>query len=277
MDNQLWMTTSHSFISGYKAHLALLEREKPHAPPTNGKGKPTKNIVEKRKALQRFKRFLNGEERFWKAFVLRYTDYFGMEQPKQLSSLTTLPEGEPDDGPGEHNLFPEGKAAITSERKHDREHRLAVVSKALICLGDLARYREQQKEQYVSDFPSRGRGGRPVHNLSRPNSYSKSQEFYEMARLLVPDSGNSSHQLAILANSQKDTFTAVYHYYRSLCVRSPFETAAENLQTTLNKALENYIKSLDTAEEGLAPRALAEKLKEKVVILHSTWRMSSDE
>ncbi len=277
MDNQLWMTTSHSFISTYKSQLAALDREKHHTASPNGKGKPARNIVEKRKLLQRFKRFLNGEERFWRAFVLRYTNYFDLQQPKLLSVLNGPSDGETEDGPGEHNLFPEGHANLALDKKGDREHRLAVVSKALICLGDLSRYREQHNEQTRTDHPVRGRGGRPSPSVSRPSNYNKSQDFYEMARLLVPDMGNSSHQLAILANSQKDTFTAVYHYYRSLCVRTPYETAAENLQTTLNKALDNYVKSSEDAEASAGSRALVEKLKEKVVVLHATWRMPAEE
>jgi hypothetical protein len=105
--------------------------------------------------------------------------------------------------------------------------------------------------------------------------------LYECARSLNPDTGNASHQLAIISNYQKDTFSAVYHYYRALCVRHPFETASENMQTVLNKALEVYLSKGEASDEqlntSLTPKAQVEHLKEKVVLLHASYRLSPEE
>src|SRR6202034_4153442 len=127
---------------------------------------------------------------------------------------------------------------------------LAILSKALVCLGDIARYRELyhegggrpkagQEESVPPKKMSRTkRGGGVVEVMPRARNYDKAQQSYEQARLLLPYEGNPSHQLAILASYKKDIFGSLVHYYRALCVRQPYDTAAENLGIVLSKALD---------------------------------------
>jgi hypothetical protein len=285
VDNQLWMTTSHSFISTYKGLLANLDRERENGQ-HNGhpKGKPPRNVVEKRRLTQRFRQFLTAEDKFWRNFIVRYTTYFGLSDTKSMLLPVVGGEFDVTDDAMERSIFPDGRTENSSLKQSDRDQRIAILSKALVCLGDLSRYREQQGDT-PKDAPNTskgGRGGRHQSNGSaRPPTYSKSQELYECARSLNPDIGNASHQLAIISNYQKDTFSAVYHYYRALCVRHPFETASENLQTVLSKALDAYLSKGDKSEEqvnaSLTPKAQVESLKEKVVLLHASFRLNPEE
>jgi protein SMG7 len=123
-----------------------------------------------------------------------------------------------------------------------------------VCLGDIARYRELYNESggrlragceeklYAGRKNARNKRANPLAlpAIPRARNYDMAQQCYEQARLLVPYEGNSSHQLAILASYQKDTFGSLYHYYRALCVRQPYDTASENLGTVLSKALEQW-------------------------------------
>lgn len=123
--------------------------------------------------------------------------------------------------------------------------------------------------------------------LPRLRNYDRAQSCYEQARLMLPHDGNPSHQLAILSSYQKDTLSSIMHYYRALCVRSPYETASENLGTVLHKALEQFktkglLREAEVQEElttgtTIPPRLRVESFKEKVVVLHAQWCMNVDE
>lgn len=289
VDNQLWMSTSHSFISTYKSLLTSMDRERESGQQAgNPRGRPPRNVVEKRRLIQRFRQFLSAEDKFWRTFLIRYTVSFNLDDIKQNLLPIVGTEYDVSDDSSDRSIFPfiakeeEGQG---SPKKGDREQRLAIVSKALVCLGDLTRYREQQGEIARSEQSNGSRGGRGgrhwANGTTHVPNYSRSQALYEYARSLNPDIGNASHQLAIISNYQKDTFSAVYHYYRALCVRHPFETASENLQTVLNKALDIFVFKGDVPDDqiktSLTPKAQVESLKEKVVLLHASFRLSPEE
>lgn len=95
---------------------------------------------------------------------------------------------------------------------------------------------------------------------------------------MFPESGNSSHQLAILASYESDTFSSLYHYYRSLCVRNPYTSALENMEKQMHRYLELHLpayKLTRSDSEELMPRVQVDNFKESLIILHSLWR--SDE
>ncbi|CAI0468722.1 unnamed protein product [Linum tenue] len=81
----------------------------------------------------------------------------------------------------------------------------------LVCLGDLARYKEQQCKK----------SGQP--NWSVPASQ------YLQATMVWPFNGNPHNQLAVLATYVGDEFLALYHCIRSLAVKEPFPDAWNNL------------------------------------------------
>ena len=86
-------------------------------------------------------------------------------------------------------------------------------------------------------------------NPPRPEYYTKAQQCYERARLLVP-SGNPSRQLAILASYK--TRSRLIHYYRALCVSQPYDTAAKNLGTVLSNALEVWRRRMKSERDHSA-------------------------
>lgn len=314
------MQTSYALISIYKQRIAALDRTI-HNPPRQGaqqQSSHSSRTVEYRKLLQRFRQFLAEEEKFWMQLVLRLRRYFELDEAQAaLNVLGIVPED--DQAPAadsasyprrnQHQFPPEsdvgGVYTPAPTSSSQRESRMAILSKALVCLGDIARYKEQYNEAGGrpraghEDGPpaaSTGRGGRgrrgaaPGHTpLPRLRNYDRAQSCYEQARLLLPYDGNPSHQLAILSSYQKDTLNSILHYYRALCVRSPYETASENLGTVLHKALEQYkskglLREIEVQEElsangngPIPPRLRVESFKEKVVVLHAQWCMNVDE
>ncbi|XP_033509310.1 nonsense-mediated mRNA decay factor SMG7-like isoform X1 [Nicotiana tomentosiformis] len=93
----------------------------------------------------------------------------------------------------------------------------------LIYLGDLARY----KGLYgVGD--------------SKACDFAAASCYYLQASSLWPSSGNPHHQLAILASYSNDELVAIYRYFRSLAVESPFATARDNLIIAFEKNRQCY-------------------------------------
>ncbi|KAK0451838.1 hypothetical protein EV421DRAFT_2031552 [Armillaria borealis] len=298
VENHLWMQTSYAIISVYKQRIAALDRilqTQPQQHHQHGHGP-----VEYRKLVQRFRQFLAEEEKFWAQVVTRYQRSFALDEARPaLLALEIIPatgsvdnDAIPPNGRN-HFQFPRGDSieSVAPTTPEQRESRLSILSKALVCLGDIARYREQYNEGGGrgkighDEFPRRGRnrrgGASGGESLPRPRNYAKARHCYEQARLLVPHDGNPSHQLAILASYQKDSFESLAHYYRALCVRQPYDTAAENMGTVLTKALEQWKvrskKEKDTGppvDPSQVPKiVVVTALKEKVVILHALWRL----
>lgn len=318
------MQTSYAFISAYKQRIGALDRAITRPPPPQQQRHSPHGPVEHRKFIQRFRQFLADEEKFWTQLIVRLRRSFALyEAHPTLVALGIL--SATDDSanpisniantanPADGSETREG-AVSTHGRNHfqfppedttvdvapstpvERETRLAILSKALICLGDIARYRELYNEAggrpragHEDSGPAkRGRNRRggpvPLDAVPRPRNYDKAQQCYEQARLLVPYEGNPSHQLAILASYQKDSFASLVHYYRALCVRQPYDTAAENLGTVLSKALEQWRARsrrerdnvTNIKDSSLPPRVKVDTFKENVVVLHALWRLGMD-
>lgn len=300
VENHLWMQTSYAFISSYKQRIAALDRamqnqqrqqQQAPAPGQQPRTNSHHGVVEHRKLVQRFRQFLADEEKFWTQLVLRLRRMFDLTEAQP--SLVAL--GLMDDTPAiaeadgrNHFQFPPEDPAVSflPATPEERQSRLAILSKALICLGDIARYRELYNEsggKREDGRRGRNRRGGAVDNPPRPKNYTKAQQCYEQARLLVPSEGNPSHQLAILASYKKDSFASLIHYYRALCVSQPYDTAAENLGTVLSKALEVWRQRMkrerDRSAHGDAQpsiRVRTENLQENIVVLHALWRLGMD-
>lgn len=290
------MQTSYAFIASYKERLAVIDRgiqannRQPQAEQQQqARPRPTHGPVEHRKLLARFRQFLAEEEKFWVQVLLRMYRAFGLEEAEPALAALGLVQDE-DTG---HFAFPDESAqSLLPTTPAARESRLAILSKALICLGDIARYRELYNEAggraragQESGRPARRgrnrRGGAPVDTPLHPRLYDNAQQRYDQARWLVPQEGNPFHQLAILATYRKDSFASVYCYYRALCVRQPYETAAENLATVLQKVLDQWKRSRKDRDRMLATGAFDIKdrvqlFKERVIVLHAIWRKGID-
>jgi protein SMG7 len=288
------MQTSYAFISLFKKRVSDLDRVihpsgDNSPPPSDKKHGP----VEYRKLLQRFRQFLAEEDKFWSQLIVRLSQIYSLsEVHPTLSALNLIAaEGLPVDA---GSALSENSPALFPPRSpEERSSGLAVIAKAVVCLGDIARYKEQYNESGgrpragkedgpPATVPRRGgknkRGGGPRQTevTTRERNYERAQRCYEQGRLLLPTEGNASHQLAILATYKRDGFTALLHYYRSLCVRTPYDTAEQNMSTLLRKNLEAWKAKKKDRRKGnatsSAPEARINALKEDVVVLHALWQ-----
>ncbi|CAC5371864.1 SMG6 [Mytilus coruscus] len=133
------------------------------------------------------------------------TFYEGLIQKLQQNYRFKL-----DDFLDPHNLPPENihrfvKLALLSSQRN------------MICLGDIARYREQM-------------------NDSGKVNYGRARNWYTKAQLLAPKNGRPYNQLAILALYTRRKLDAVYYYMRSLAASNPFLTARESLMSLFDEA-----------------------------------------
>lgn len=305
------MQTSYAFIASYKQHILNLDRiiqnkvkQPPPQQPLREQNRNNTHIVEHRKLVQRFRQFLAEEEKFWNQLVVRLRRSFGLDEA--MPALVALgivnepeePHGAEASGASTHHgrnnfQFPSEDTSTTfvASSSQEREAWLAMVAKALISLGDINRYRELYNEgggrpkaghEEGPGRRGRNRRGGAVDAMPRPRNYDKAQHCYEHARLLVPSDGNPSHQLAILATYKKDSFMSITHYYRALCVRTPYDTALENLNSVLSKALEQWRNGRNGPRrhkpktDGLPPAAQTELFKEEIVTLHALWKVGME-
>lgn len=301
-ETHMWMQTSYALISIYKTRIAALESTLREAgtqrqQPRSHRSGP----VEHRKLLQRFKQFLSTEEKFWTHLVVRIQRQFGLSEARTaLASLSIIPDpepdiDEPDAGKRDHFRFPPEPVengpsqSLTSSQRNNRR---ATLSKALVVLGDLARYREQYGDSASRPRGGQERGGRGARgrgshqtrpDLPRTKTYDKARACYECARDLMPDDGNASHQLAILASYQKDTFESLVQYYKALCVRSAYDPAAENMGNVLSKFLEAWKRRRKgkagrlSSEDPIGTKINSLSFKDNVILLHALWGLGVDE
>lgn len=80
--------------------------------------------------------------------------------------------------------------------------------KCLLCLGDLARYKEM------------------IQNTS---NYGKARQYYQKASHIDTRNAKPFNQLAILAWTAKRKFEAVYYHMRCLQTKSPVESSRQSL------------------------------------------------
>ncbi|KAL9232649.1 hypothetical protein vseg_007733 [Gypsophila vaccaria] len=171
----------------------------------NGKGgtTPTDRLARIR---SQFKTFLSEATGFYHELVLKVRAKYGMP----LGSFSDDPENQV-------FLTKDGQKSI------DLKKGLISCHRCFIYLGDLARY----KGIY-------GDGESKTRDLAAASSY------YLQASSLWPSSGNPHHQLAIVAAYHGDEFVAIYRYFRSLAVESPFSTARDNLIIAFERNRQNY-------------------------------------
>lgn len=297
-ETHLWMQTSYQFISVYKQRIAVLDNK---LFPSNPQAAIQKNHkdsggrVEYRKLLSRFRQFLAEEEKFFVRLLIRFRTQFGLDEVHPALVKANILTDDSDDAARNdtgRDGFPDvGDAPLLSNE--ERETQIAIFAKLLVCLGDIARYREQYNDGggrpragHEEGAPKRsGRGGKKGNNQetrARPRNYGRAWSIYEQARLLVPNDGNAFHQLAILSSYQRDNFQSLFHYYRALCVRQPYDTASDNVITVLKKAMEQYRRERSkpensSDESSSAPLSRVKRFKDWVVILHWFWYLGDDD
>lgn len=280
LDRTLWIQTSHRPIAEYRHQIQVL----------SGQGKAASSgprpFVQLRKVQAKFRSFLAAEESFWSGLALRLVRTHALTEAK--GALVSLDITSPDpNNPGNDIsrdvLSPAGQnsdqspprisASPASPDHYDRK--LKMVHRVLIYLGDLARYREMYSEDPTRPKSTEDkRGGKrkpgkvtaPSNPDAKGRDYSRAVACYEQARLMVPDDGNPSNQLAVLAVWSSDRFASAYHCYRAICVRDPFPTTRGSLESILDKTLENVRKGTDNPRESAHDR-----FQDEVVLLHALW------
>jgi protein SMG7 len=284
----LWLHTSYTFITGYKQRIANLSTPQP--PPRGARQaaprEPPNAPVERRKLLSRFRQFLSEEEKFWISLVTWSRRAFDLHEAQpvlvSLEMVSANPEDNPDpapDGRMRGYLLPRYPDTVIQCTPDQRRGKLSSISKALIFLGDIARYKEQYNESggrpkagAETGPPARTSGKNKKAPIPRARDYDKARQRYEQARALVPHEGNPSNQLAILSSYQMDTFNAIVHYYRAICVQQPYDGAAENMGRSLKRALDFWnTKGKTKQQEAAVPRLKIEALKEQIIALHAHW------
>ncbi|MBN3318868.1 EST1A protein, partial [Atractosteus spatula] len=90
------------------------------------------------------------------------------------------------------------------------KYALISAQRCMICLGDIARYREQANDT---------------------TNYGKARSWYLKAQQIAPKNGRPYNQLALLAVYTKRKLDAVYYYMRSLAASNPILTAKESLMS----------------------------------------------
>ncbi|XP_042479617.1 protein SMG7 isoform X1 [Macadamia integrifolia] len=158
------------------------------------------------KIRSQFKTFLSEATGFYHDLILKIRAKYG------------LPLGNFSDDP-------ENQTIMAKDAKKSAEMKKGFLSchRCLIYLGDLARY----KGLY-------GEGD------SKTRDYAAASSYYMQAASLWPSSGNPHHQLAILASYSGEELVAIYRYFRSLAVDSPFTTARDNLIIAFEKNRQSY-------------------------------------
>ncbi|KAM0753096.1 hypothetical protein T439DRAFT_378820 [Meredithblackwellia eburnea MCA 4105] len=286
--NLLWLETSHAIIHVYRAKVSEMDKAIAEAPKAHktgrakgghggggsgsgsgtglggGRGNNIPGPTARRRLIHSFRSFLGQEEEFFRALLSRLAVSLYPSDLPGLASLgvTVEPKQDFEDG---GNVAGDSDRAFSSlsdeERAARRNVAIPLTHKALICYGDLARYRELYNNDSVSnsngsgsskgDHGGGGRRGRSKQDGDRKvKNWTRASECYHQARLLLPDNGNPSNQLAVLAQYSGDTLSSSYHYYRALSVRNPFPTARTNLDITYTKAINKWFADGGGEPEG---------------------------
>merc|ERR1719510_1079976 len=141
---------------------------------------------------------------------------------------------------------------VLEPRAPDTRMRCVLVSaqKCLLCLGDLARYKEQTQET---------------------SNYGKARQYYQKASHIDTRNGRPYNQLAILAYTTKRKFEAVYYNMRCLSCKSSVRSSQESLTVIFEDVAKKWEsaekKRLEDKEER---RREAEREKEENRLIKGT-------
>ncbi|KAK9267169.1 hypothetical protein L1049_009589 [Liquidambar formosana] len=158
--------------------------------------------------IEGFKSFLSEATEFYKDLIMKVRRCYGFS--------------------GKPFFYKKGSVSCSVEptKLHDCQF---LCHRFLVCLGDLARYRELY-----------GKLDNENHNWSIAATY------YLEATMVWPDGGNPQNQLAVLATYIGDEFLALYHCIRSLAVKQPFPDAWDNLMVLFEKNRSSCLQSVSS-------------------------------
>ena len=198
----LWLETTHALIHLYRSKLTEMDKiiaESPQAHRRSrgaglGGGMPPPGPTARRRLVQSFRTFLGQEEDFYRILLGRLAASL---RPSDLVGLRTI---------GVVLEYDEGEEELDAQRsaeekKSRRSKAVPLAHKALICFGDLARYRELYDEaggpkkvaaSSEGGRRGKGKGGEATAAPERKiKNWSRAAECYHQARLLIPDNGET--------------------------------------------------------------------------------------
>ncbi|XP_058267513.1 telomerase-binding protein EST1A isoform X2 [Hemibagrus wyckioides] len=111
--------------------------------------------------------------------------------------------------------YMDGMAIRAKPLRKTVKYALISAQRCMICLGDVARYREQANDS---------------------SNYGKARSWYLKAQQIAPKNGRPYNQLAVLAVYTKRKLDAVYYYMRSLSASNPILTAKESLMSLFEES-----------------------------------------
>ncbi|TTK47645.1 Telomerase-binding protein EST1A [Bagarius yarrelli] len=111
--------------------------------------------------------------------------------------------------------YMDGMAIRAKPLRKTVKYALISAQRCMICLGDVARYREQANDSA---------------------NYGKARSWYLKAQQIAPKNGRPYNQLAVLAVYTKRKLDAVYYYMRSLAASNPILTAKESLMSLFEES-----------------------------------------
>ncbi|KAI3830230.1 hypothetical protein L1987_04365 [Smallanthus sonchifolius] len=196
----------------WQLHYKRIEELRAHynsaqaSAPQNAKGLARSGPDRITKIRSQFKTFLSEATGFYHDLMVKIRAKYGL-------SLDYMSDDSQNDRDGNESI--------------DVKKGLISCHRCLIYLGDLARYK-----------------GLYVEGDSKTRDFAAASSYYKQAATLMPSSGNPHHQLAILASYSGDELLAVYRYFRSLAVDTPFTTARDNLIIAFEKNRQSYCQLL---------------------------------
>ncbi|KAJ2781372.1 hypothetical protein GGI15_003238 [Coemansia interrupta] len=139
---------------------------------------------------------------------------------------------------------------------HSQRAALTIVSRLLLYLGDLSRYRilHTSRKQSITGMMrvvSSGQG--QISAPSVNDLWWPAKNFYRGASRLAPHRGQPHNQLAVVHGYEKNTLDSVFNYYRALTALHGFPPAEANLHMIVDNALhavENTLSSGEGAQNG---------------------------
>jgi hypothetical protein len=150
-------------------------------PPVAGKGphrRQNGSVLHKlRTILTRFRQALVSEETFYRQLITRIVAFYQLQdlvRPALASVGIPVTESVEGGGPDQ------GLAPFLSEE--EKEKKVGLIYKGLVCLGDLERYKEQYGEKHREEI-------REGMAHVTEDMYRRPKTYYEVARSLQPDNG----------------------------------------------------------------------------------------
>ena len=159
--------------------------------------------VQTRAFMKNYLYWIKMSEKFYRAYIGMLNVAAG--GIAELKKIAHAPAADNDDAP----------VSITPSQ---RDKILSSCQRALISLGDLSRYRANEK---LDNFPN----------------YGPALGYYGLAATLKPTDGIGHHQQAVVALAQNHHLRAIFHLYRSMCVADAHPLAEGNLRLEMDKTI----------------------------------------